>query len=257
MRRLRLSLLAAAGGVALAATLPAHGQSLVALYESARAFDATYQGARAQYEATNARAAQAKAGLLPQVGLQAAASRTEARIRTDQGTGPRDFIEGKVAMIWHTTGNLTNIKNNVKFPFGVSMLPAHQRRGSPTGGGNFHLFKGANPAQQAASLRFLRWVTSPERAAAWSIATGYVAPRPDAWETPAMKDYVAGFPQAAVARDQLAYAVPELSTHDNQRVAQALTDELQSVLTGKKQPKDALDTAQANATRLLKPFQKS
>ncbi|MDI3381513.1 TolC family outer membrane protein [Xenophilus aerolatus] len=91
MRRLRLSLLAAAGGVALAATLPAHGQSLVALYESARAFDATYQGARAQYEATNARAAQAKAGLLPQVGLQAAASRTEARIRTDQGTGPRDF----------------------------------------------------------------------------------------------------------------------------------------------------------------------
>ena len=31
MRRLRLSLLAAAGGVALAATLPAHGQSLVAL----------------------------------------------------------------------------------------------------------------------------------------------------------------------------------------------------------------------------------
>lgn len=91
MRRLRLPLLAAAGGVALAATLPAHAQSLVALYESARAFDATYQGARAQYEATNARAAQAKAGLLPQVGLQASASRTEARIRTDQGTGPRDF----------------------------------------------------------------------------------------------------------------------------------------------------------------------
>ena len=173
------------------------------------------------------------------------------------GTGPRDFIEGKVAMIWHTTGNLTNIKNNVKFPFGVSMLPANKRRGSPTGGGNFHLFKGANPAQQAASLRFLRWVTSPERAAAWSIATGYVAPRADAWETPAMKEYVAGFPQAAVARDQLAFAVPELSTHDNQRVAQSLTDELQSVLTGKKQPKDALDSAQASATRLLKPFQKS
>ena len=91
MRRLRHSLLAAASGAVLAAALPAHGQSLVALYESARAFDATYQGARAQYEATNARAAQAKAGLLPQVGLQAAASRTEARIRTDQGTGPRDF----------------------------------------------------------------------------------------------------------------------------------------------------------------------
>ena len=173
------------------------------------------------------------------------------------GTGPRDFIEGKVAMIWHTTGNLTNIKNNVKFPFGVSMLPAHTRRGSPTGGGNFHLFKGANAAQRQACLRFLRWVTSAERAAAWSIATGYVAPRADAWETAAMKDYVAGFPQAAVARDQLAFAVPELSTHDNQRVAQALTDELQATLLGRKQPKQALDDAQAAATRLLRPFQKS
>jgi sn-glycerol 3-phosphate transport system substrate-binding protein len=29
-----------------------------------------------------------------------------------------------------------------------------------------------------------------------------------------------------VARDQLAFAVPELSTHDNQRVAQALNDPL-------------------------------
>lgn len=173
------------------------------------------------------------------------------------GTGPRDFIEGKTAMIWHTTGNLTNIRNNAKFPFGVAMLPAGKRRGSPTGGGNFHLFKGANAGQRAACLRFLRWVTSPEKAADWSMATGYVAPRPDAWETPAMKAYVAGFPQAAVARDQLPFAVAELSTHDNQRVAQALTDELQAALLGTRPPKVALDAAQEKATRLLKPFQKS
>jgi sn-glycerol 3-phosphate transport system substrate-binding protein len=173
------------------------------------------------------------------------------------GTGPRDFLEGKVAMIWHTTGNLTNIKNNAKFPFGVSMLPAHKRRGSPTGGGNFHLFKGANAGQQQACLRLLRWLTTPEKAAQWSMDTGYVASRPDAWETPAMKAYVAGFPQAAVARDQLPFAVAELSTHDNQRVAQALTDELQATLLGRKQPKQALDDAQAAATRLLRPFQKS
>ena len=106
-------------------------------------------------------------------------------------------------------------------------------------------------------MTFLTWVTTPERAANWSMATGYVAPRADAWETQEMKDYVAGFPQAAVARDQLPFAVPELSTHDNQRVAQALTDELQAVLLGRKQPKQALDDAQTAATKLLKPFQKA
>ena len=172
------------------------------------------------------------------------------------GTTPRDFLEGKVAMIWHTTGNLTNIKTNAKFPFGVAMLPAHKRRGSPTGGGNFHLFKGANPAQQAASLRLLKFLTSPARAAQWSLDTGYVAPRADAWATETLKSYVANFPQAAVARDRLEFAVPELSTHDNQRVTQALNDELQAALLGRKAPKPALDDAQAAGTRLLKPYSK-
>ncbi len=31
------------------------------------------------------------------------------------GTTPKDFFERKVAMIWTTTGNLTNVKNNAKF----------------------------------------------------------------------------------------------------------------------------------------------
>ena len=172
----------------------------------------------------------------------------------DWGVTPRDFLEEKVAMIWHTTGNLSNIKNNAKFPFGVAMLPAGKRRGTPTGGGNFHMFKGANPAQQVACLAFLKFLTSPTMAAKWGIATGYVATRPDAWATPEMTSYVAGFPAAAVARDQLEFAVPELSTHENQRVAQALTDELQAALTGKKLAQQALDDAQASGSRILKPF---
>ena len=57
------------------------------------------------------------------------------------GTTPKDFFEKKVAMMWTTTGNLTNVKNNAKFDFGVAMLPAGKQRGSPTGGGNFYLFK--------------------------------------------------------------------------------------------------------------------
>ncbi len=62
---------------ALAAMAPsAQAQSLVELYESARAFDATYQSARLQYDANLARADQGKAGILPNAGLAAGASRT-------------------------------------------------------------------------------------------------------------------------------------------------------------------------------------
>jgi sn-glycerol 3-phosphate transport system substrate-binding protein len=172
------------------------------------------------------------------------------------GTTPKDFFEKKTAMMWTTTGNLTNVRNNAKFDFGVAMLPAGKKRGSPTGGGNFYLFKKTTPAQQSAVVKFVKWVTSPEHAAEWGIDTGYVAVRPDAWETPAMKKYVGGFPAAAVARDQLQYAVAELSTHDNQRVTKALNDGLQAALTGTKTPAQAMKDSQAEAERILRSYRR-
>ena len=170
------------------------------------------------------------------------------------GTTPKDFFEKKVAMMWTTTGNLTNVKTNAKFPFGVAMLPAGKRRGSPTGGGNFYISKKAKPAEQEAAFKFIKWITTPERAAQWSIDTGYVAVRADSYDTPAMKKYVADFPPAAVARDQLPHAVAELSTHENQRVTKALNDGLQAALTGTKTPAAAMKDAQAEAERILKPY---
>ncbi len=171
------------------------------------------------------------------------------------GTTPKDFFERKTAIMWTSTGNLTNVRANAKFPFGVAMLPAHQGRGSPTGGGNFYLFKKMTDEERAAAFKFVKWMTSPERAADWGIATGYVAVRPDAWDTPTMKKYVADFPAAAVARDQLKYAAAELSTHDNQRVTKALNDGLQAALTGTKTPQPAMTDAQQEAARILKPYQ--
>src|SRR5258707_5000122 len=172
------------------------------------------------------------------------------------GTTPKDFFEKKIAMMWTTTGNLTNVKNNAKFDFGVAMLPQAKRRGSPTGGGNFYVFKKATKEQQLAALKLARFMTQPERAAQWGIDTGYVAVRPDAWQTAKMKKYVADFPAAAVARDQLQYAVAELSTHDNQRVTKALNDGLQAALTGTKTPEQAMKDAQREADRILKPYRK-
>lgn len=170
------------------------------------------------------------------------------------GTTPRDFMEGKVAMIWTTTGNLTNIRSNAKFDFGVAMLPEGKRRGSPTGGGNFFIFKKTSAAEQEGAFKFAKWLTQPERAAQWSIDTGYVAVSPAAYDTPALKKYAADFPAALVARDQLPFAVAEFSTHDNQRVTKALNDALQAALTGAKSPETAMKDAQAEATRLLRSY---
>jgi sn-glycerol 3-phosphate transport system substrate-binding protein len=167
------------------------------------------------------------------------------------GTLRADFLEGKTAMMWHTTGNLTAVKNGAKFGFGVAMLPEKERRGSPTGGGNFYIFKNATDEQKKAALTFIRWVTDAERAAEWSIKSGYVAVKPAAYEIPAMTDYVKGFPPAVVARDQLKFAVPELSVHENGRIYKLMNDTVQAALTGSQTPQAALDAAQRQSERIL------
>jgi hypothetical protein len=115
------------------------------------------------------------------------------------GTTPKDFFEKKVAIMYTTTGNLTNVKNNAKFDFGVAMIPGNKRKGSPTGGGNFYIFKKASPAQQEAAFKFIKWITQPERAAEWSMDTGYVAVSPAAYGTDTLRKIRARFPPAMVA----------------------------------------------------------
>lgn len=174
----------------------------------------------------------------------------------DWATTPSDFLEGKTAMMYHSTGNLTNVKSKAEFDFGVSFLPGNKDYGSPTGGGSFYIFKDIEENKQQAAAEFAKWMTTPERAAQWSMDTGYVAVSPEAYETETMKAYVEEFPPAAIARDQLEHAAAELSTHQNGRIYQIINDHLQAAVTGELSPEEALKQAQEEADKVLKPFQK-
>ena len=170
------------------------------------------------------------------------------------GTLRKNFLEGKTAIMWHSTGNLTVVKKKANFDFGVAMLPAMKRRGTPTGGGNFYIFKKSSPEERKASMKLIRFLTQPERTAEWSMKTGYIGTRPDAYATEQLKKYVVEFPPAAVARDQLKFATAELSTFQTGRVRKLLDDAIQAALSDKKSPKDALEAAQKQADRILKRY---
>ena len=170
------------------------------------------------------------------------------------GTLRQNFLEGKTAMMWHSTGNLTAVKKNASFDFGVAMLPANKRRGTPTGGGNFYIFKKTTPEERTAAMKLIKFMTSPEQSAKWSMQTGYMGISQAAYDTSELTEYVKGFPYAAVARDQLQHATAELSTYQTGRVRKALDDAIQAALTGAKSPADALNEAQSTADRLLKSY---
>ncbi|AMO24266.1 TolC family outer membrane protein [Ramlibacter solisilvae] len=82
---LRLKLLPLLLGAAFAA--PSQAQNLLELYESARAYDATWQSAKALYDANIYRAEQARANILPSANLAAGAS----RVHFENGFAPGTF----------------------------------------------------------------------------------------------------------------------------------------------------------------------
>lgn len=170
------------------------------------------------------------------------------------GTAPADFLAGRVAMIWHTTGNLANIRKNATFDFGIAPFPGHPTPASVLGGGNLYIFKDASDEEKAAAYKFIQFLTSDEILADWAVQTGYVAPRDGSWETETMKKYVAEAPQALVALKQIPASVPEFSTHENARATKILNDALAAALTGNKTAEAALAEAQDQIDRILKPY---
>jgi len=88
MKPLRAPLLSrllplAAAALALASGT-ARAQSLLELYESARGHDASFVGAKAQFEANLAKANQALGGILPNIALSTTATRTYFDLRHDR-----------------------------------------------------------------------------------------------------------------------------------------------------------------------------
>lgn len=168
---------------------------------------------------------------------------------------PTQFLNGQVAMIYHTTGNLTNIKNNATFDFSVAFQPGNKQYGAPTGGGNFYITSGISEERQQAAWRYIKFMCSTENAAQWSIDTGYVATRNSCYETDLLKDYYASFPAALVAYEQLQYAQPELTTYNAAEMWRILNDNIQAAVTGELTAEEALEAAQEQADDVLYDFQ--
>jgi outer membrane protein len=89
MTPFRLLPLTLALGAAL--SLPAQAQSLLELFDSARAFDAPYQSAKSQFEANLFKAEQARANVLPTVNLAVNASSTNFNTQTPENVPSRSF----------------------------------------------------------------------------------------------------------------------------------------------------------------------
>jgi sn-glycerol 3-phosphate transport system substrate-binding protein len=164
------------------------------------------------------------------------------------------FLSGQSSMMLLSTGSLTHIRDNAKFPYKVAFVPKNVRNAVPIGGASLVQPVGLDDAKRKAGWTLINWMTGPEKSGWWSRATGLLRAEHGAYEAARDEGVHGKNPDAKIAVDQLANAKPWFATYKTVAVRKAIEDELQAVLSGKKQPKEALVAAQKGADELLKPY---
>lgn len=182
------------------------------------------------------------------------------------GETPEAFTSGNAAMIYHTTGSLTNILQNADFEVGVAFTPSGPAMadgtgyGTPTGGGNLYMFNDGSKSntELQAAWDWIEFLSSPEIQSDWGAATGYIAARQSAWEIDPLASLVQEYPQYAVARDQLAYSYKEFTAWRSIDLQNILNTELSRVISGEVPLSEAaavLENAQNQMDELLAEYQ--
>ncbi|MBU0725444.1 MAG: ABC transporter substrate-binding protein [Alphaproteobacteria bacterium] len=167
---------------------------------------------------------------------------------TWQGSA-NDFMAGRTAMLYHSTGSLTNLRKSSPFEVGVAFMPKNKTFGASMGGGPIHIAKNQPDAHKQACWTFARWMTNTANQSMWCKETGYLAARQSSWDSAEMKSFVTEVPAAKIALDQAAYAGAFLQVPGYHKVREYLKSALDRTVIGEIRPDVALREATVNSNR--------
>lgn len=105
------------------------------------------------------------------------------------------FLDGKVAMVQHTSAVLKTYLENAKFEVGVSFLPGDKERKSHIGGAGIVMMEGAPAKQKEAAWKFIKFMTAAENNIKWAEGTGYLPTHKSVLNTDEGKKYFEKLPQ--------------------------------------------------------------
>jgi len=134
-----------------------------------------------------------------------------------------------------------------KFPMGTAAVPAGPSgRANEMAGTNIVMFAKSSSAQQKAAWSFMNYLSSATAQAYWASHSGYLPVTPDALGQ--MTDFLTKNPYEKVAAADLAIATASPPYPWITKCQGDLVVAMQSALSGKQSPADALAAAQKQAT---------
>ncbi|HZG85634.1 ABC transporter substrate-binding protein [Paenibacillus sp.] len=160
------------------------------------------------------------------------------------------FAEGKVGMMFQSTGAIGGLQKSVAFDYVTAFLPADEVHANPTGGANVVVMSGAK--NKDAAWKFIHWVmTDPGGAQQFVIDTGYLPFTTKMVESQAMKDLWAKEPNRKVAYDQLQYAIDTNKDVNWPEVMHEFFSAIEAIMYDNGDIASTLDTFKKEAERIL------
>lgn len=181
---------------------------------------------------------------------------TPKGVQASWGNVVPNFVSGNTAMIVHSSGSLSKILSQANFKVGVMGVPGEKAgtQFSVPGGGNIYMIAGTTDAQQQAAFDFAVFMTDPDRAAKFSIATGYIATRKSSMDNADLKAYIAKNPQVIDVNKALASAGKEFSIQNLGQVRTIFHKYLQAAFNGEMSASEAMNKAQTESDQSLADF---
>lgn len=179
----------------------------------------------------------------------------KAAIHATTEEGFQAFAAGKVAFYIGTIARRSAVESAAKFKVAGAPFPVFgdNPRRIPAGGNALFVFA-KDPEQQKAALRFIKFLNSPEALAVWVKGTGYLPPRNDVSNTPALKPILEDNAIMKAAVSQMSSVVPWVNFPgaNGLQAEKALVDARDSILGGSKQPAAALKEAEDKVNSLIR-----
>jgi sn-glycerol 3-phosphate transport system substrate-binding protein len=177
------------------------------------------------------------------------------------------FPAGECGIFIGSSALRVYIKANSKFDVGYGMLPywpdvAAAPQNSIIGGATLWVLRGRPAPEYKAVARFFAYLSQPQVQAAWHQNTGYLPATQAAFELSRTQGFYDRNPGAAIAIEQINHKPPTENSRGLRLgsfvlVRDAIEDELEQALAGRKSAKAALDSAVTRGNELLRQFERA
>jgi sn-glycerol 3-phosphate transport system substrate-binding protein len=176
------------------------------------------------------------------------------------------FFAQECAITMNSSGGRAGVVNNAKsFTPGFAPLPYYddeikEPKNSIIGGATLWVLNGKDDATYKGVAKFFTYLSKPEVQADWHQFTGYLPITNAAYEYGQKQGYYDKTPGAEVSIKQIMRGTPSANSKGVRfgnlaQVRSVVDEEFQALLAGKKDAKQALDTAVTRGNQILREFQ--